>query len=159
MIQGKMENSKEKKTKIANNKKIILFLLCILVIAIVLCLTLINRNSNNNPAYKPIPEITQVLNNATVAEQENIQISNIQIESLGATITTKAKLKNMDNMIKEAQITLYLYDETNLMRGKNSITIENLDENSEIEISNSLIGGYTDLSKYELKVENVKRTN
>lgn len=156
----KVNNPKDvkKKNKHTINISKIILLLIILIIAIVGIIA-IKKRKDNTDGYKYIEtkEISEVVKNNTQEEQEEISLTNIEITTSGATINAKAKLTNNAERIRKANVTLYLYDSENDMRGKNTIQIENIGAGASIDTNNSIIGGYADLSRYELKIENVER--
>lgn len=153
-----MENKKE---KIGKNKRVIAVVCCfiILIIAITITIKAIKgkENEKSDYQYTPTPEISKVLKNNTQTEQGNIQLTDVKIDSIGATIIARAKIVNNGARIKQAKPTLYLYDKEQNMRGKSSIKIENLNAKDTAEIEMQIIGEYADLDKYELKIEEIER--
>ena len=155
-------NNNQKDVKNKNKRSInisrIVILLIIIILLIAGIMVLKKRKDNNDDyIYTETKNISEVVKNNTSENQQDISLTNIEISKSGATINVKAKLTNNAERIKKANVTLYLYDSDNDMRGKNTVKVENIGAGASIDTYNSIIGGYTDLSKYELKIENIER--
>lgn len=153
-----VEKKKVKKTKKLNKRILLcLVIIVILIIAIIFALSKLNKNIKSDYKYEETKAITSVLKDSTNKNQDQIKLEDVKIESVGATMTAKAKLTNNGGKINKAQVNLYLYDEENNIRGMGSTSIENIETNASADIAVNILGDYSDLSRYELKIENIER--
>lgn len=150
-------DSKQKRRRKKINKKAVISILIVVVLILLITIFMTNRNKKSNYKYIETENVAEVLKDSTNSEQEQIKLSEIKIESIGATMTAKAKLTNSGSKINKAEVNLYLYDEDNNLRGQGTTVIENIEQNGELDVSTSVLGSYTDLSRYEIKIEKVER--
>lgn len=144
--------------KISKKQMIIIICVALIVIAVIATATVLLRNSKKSKARtNTIPEIQSIVSNRTTETQEQMNLENVEIKSMGSSIIATGNIKNLDELVKKCTLTLNVYNEKEQLKGSQNITIENLGSQESKEFEITIIGDYIDLKNYEIVVQNVER--
>lgn len=137
------------------SKKFILFIFIIILIIIISVIVFFIKK-NNTRENATTTEIQKLVENQTENKQGQIELNDINIQSIGSNIVVAGKIKNEGSLIIRCDLTLNLYNEEEQLKGRQSVDIENLQSNEEREFEISIMGDYANLDNYKLVIENIE---
>ena len=137
------------------SKKFILFIF-IIILVILISLIIFFINNKNDEDITNTPEIQKLVKNQTEDKQGQIELKDVNIQSIGSNIIVKGKVINEGSMIRRCDVALNLYNNEEQLKGRQDILIENLQSNEEREFEISIMGDYANLDNYKIVIENIE---
>jgi hypothetical protein len=114
------------------------------------------NKDKNPPAAVEDPKIDEKLEDKTETKQGDLEFSDIKITSKGAINIVSAKVKNGSNKSRSFLAILYMKNADGRTLGKVEKEILNLASGATTDISIEIMGDYSNLASFEVKVEEVK---
>lgn len=105
------------------------------------------ENNNNGPKEE------ENLNNNTDNTQEGMQFTNIKIEKVGATSYVRGTVENKSGSDQTFKLQLVMSNkDSKRVYGRVETTIENLKNNEKRNFEVSMVGDYSNVDTFEVKV-------
>ena len=92
----------------------------------------------------------------TDAIQGDLQVYDLDIESLGATNIVTGSIMNLGDKVLSGNIKVYLKDESDRTLGVMYSSFNNLEPKKFMQFTTEIIGDYTTVNSYKVVIEDVK---
>lgn len=102
-----------------------------------------------------VPIEEQVVS-TTDAIQGDLQVYDLDIESLGATNIVTGSIMNLGDKVLSGNIKVYLKDESDRTLGVMYSSFNNLEPKKFMQFTTEIMGDYTTVNSYKVVIEDVK---
>lgn len=102
-----------------------------------------------------VPIEEQVVS-TTDAIQGDLQVYDLDIESLGATNIVTGSVMNLGDKVLSGNIKVYLKDESDRTLGVMYSSFNNLEPKKFMQFTTEIMGDYTTVNSYKVVIEDVK---
>ena len=102
-----------------------------------------------------VPIEEQVVS-TTDAIQGDLQVYDLDIESLGATNIVTGAIMNLGDKVLSGNIKVYLKDENDRTLGVMYSSFNNLEPKKFMQFTTEIMGDYTTVNSYKVVIEDVK---
>ncbi len=111
-----------------------------------------NPNNGSDPVIEE-QKIEDKVKDTTLTEQDGLIFSDIKITENGAMNIVSAKVKNTGSESRTFTAILYMKDPSDKILGKVDKLVKDLAVNATEEISIEIMGDYSSLSSFEVKIK------
>ncbi len=137
-------------------KKLSILLVSVLVFAATGCgcenKTKATETENNDGEQT----IQEQVKNETKEDQEDMKVTDIQINEYGASNVVTGKVKNNKSNTRNIELTLKMYNsESKRLLGKVKTELKDLKGKEERTFEISIMGDYTTVDKFEVEVKDI----
>ena len=135
-----------------NNKTIfiIIFAIILIVVLAIVGTRFLKKPATVDTSNLPIEEKVK---NGTALKQGNYELKDLKISSSGSLNKVTGKITNTTNNTRSAELKLLMSNATKAqLLGTSTIVIENIAGNDTKDFEISLVGSYSDIDTYEIRV-------
>lgn len=133
-------------------KKILFILITVLFITGCGC----KKNKKEIKKENIVVPIEEQVVSTTDAIQGDLQVYDLDIESLGATNIVTGSIMNLGDKVLSGNIKVYLKDESDRTLGVMYSSFNNLEPKKFMQFTTEIIGDYTTVNSYKVVIEDVK---
>ena len=137
-------------------KKLVIVFSTLLVILSLTGCGCSKKDENENGKKENLSEIESQVQNGTVEEQGDFNVTNIKIKEVGAQSVVTGKIINNSNGVRSIKLTLMMSNsESGIMYGIIDGDILALEPKEEREFSLSIVGDYSNVNSFEVRTSEI----